>query len=264
MDKTLSRVIFLTLTIICVLLPFAAEASELYIPALQTSKDADLGLALVNPTLSTAQVTLTARSYAGAIIAGSQIVNPVTLALPASTQKALGITEIFGPGISGQSGWVEISTSTSAVKGLFLFYNSSLTSVDGGELQTTPSSRVIFPNVSTDTSSQTRLSLVNTAAQDMQGTVSLYENSGRLAGSWNITLAGMSGFSGVVNELVPAESGFQGYVVVDSTTNSGSEIPSLIGIETYQDRADIALIRAFPESARLRTGFLPQDRKSVV
>src|SRR5439155_6337304 len=198
-------------------------------------------------------------SYAGAIIAGSQIVNPVTLALPASTQKALGITEIFGPGISGQSGWVEISTSTSAVKGLFLFYNSSLTSVDGGELQTTPSSRVIFPNVSTDTSSQTRLSLVNTAAQDMQGTVSLYENSGRLAGSWNITLAGMSGFSGVVNELVPAESGFQGYVVVDSTTNSGSETPSLIGIETYQDRADIALIRAFPESSRLRTGFLPHS-----
>ena len=85
MDKKFSCAIFLTLTI-CVVLPFAAEASELYIPSLQTSKDGDLGLALVNPTLSTAQVTLTARSYAGAIIAGNQIVNPVTLALPASTQ----------------------------------------------------------------------------------------------------------------------------------------------------------------------------------
>src|SRR3989442_13438019 len=122
MDKKFSCVIFLTLTI-CVSLPLAAQESELYIPALQTSQDADLGLALVNPTLSTAQVTLTARSYAGTVIGGSQIVNPVTLTLPPSTQKALGITEIFGPGISGQSGWVEISASTSAVKGLFLFYN---------------------------------------------------------------------------------------------------------------------------------------------
>src|SRR5438876_1165668 len=31
---------------------------------------------------------------------------------------------------------------------------------------------------------------------------------------------------------------------------------SLIGFETYRNRSDIALIRAFPESARLRTGFL--------
>jgi len=34
-------------------------------------------------------------------------------------------------------------------------------------------------------------------------------------------------------------------------------VESLIGFETYRDRADIALIRAFPESAMRRTGFLP-------
>src|SRR5437773_4481429 len=78
-------------TSISALLPSAALiiaiASELqgqstsYVPALQAREGADLGLALVNPTLSEARVTLTARDYTGAIIRNNAITNPVTLAL---------------------------------------------------------------------------------------------------------------------------------------------------------------------------------------
>src|SRR5207249_241118 len=44
---------------------------------------------------------------------------------------------------------------------------------------------------------------------------------------------------------------------VNSGTASGPGPQVLIGIETYRNSSDIALIRAFPESARLRTGYLP-------
>ena len=110
------------------------QIQKLYLPVLQASDAADLGLALVNPTLTEAAVTLTARTYSGSIIGGNGITNPVKLTLPAATQRALLAVEIFGPGISGLTGWVEFSASTSAVKGLFALYDGAFRSVDAGGL----------------------------------------------------------------------------------------------------------------------------------
>src|SRR5207244_9560117 len=109
--------------------------------------------------------------------------------------------------------------------------------VDGTELTTTPSSRVIFPKVFAGSSSQARLALVNTGPEAIQATMSLYENSGQYFGSRAIALEGFSGFSKALDELVPSTAGFEGYTVVESATEV------LIGFETYRDRSDIALIR---------------------
>ena len=138
-----------TVLIFAVTLPLQAQNQKLYLPALQGADEADLGIALINPTLTEADVTLTARSYSGAILQNDDLTNPVRLTLPASSQRALFATEIFGSGISGQTGWVELSASP-AVKGLFLVLDSRMSFVDGTELTTTPSSRVIFPKVFAD------------------------------------------------------------------------------------------------------------------
>src|SRR5206468_10949692 len=106
---------------------------------------------------------------------------------------------------------------------------------------------LIFPKVSTD---GTRLTLVNTAPQAMDGTIMLYDNSGRLAGVWGIALAGLAGCSGALSELAPVEAGLEGYAVVDAAARSSS----LIGLETYRARSEIATLRAFPRSALLSTG----------
>src|SRR6266516_327508 len=67
----------------------------------------------------------------------------------------------------------------------------------------------------------------------------------------------LTGFTRPVDELAPSAMGFEGYAVVEAGVGPQSKIlDSLIGFETYRNRSDIALIRAFPESARLRTGFL--------
>ncbi|PYS14687.1 MAG: hypothetical protein DMG15_07220, partial [Acidobacteria bacterium] len=91
-------------------LPLHGE-NILYLPTLQGANAVDLGLALVNPTRSESTITLTARDYNGNIVQGAGIMNPLTPKIPALSQRALMATEMFGPGISGRTGWVELSTS---------------------------------------------------------------------------------------------------------------------------------------------------------
>ncbi len=105
-----------TVLVIAAALPLRGQHKS-YLPVLQATDAEDLGIALVNPTVTDATVTLTARSYSGAAIQKDDVANPVTLSLPASSQKALRAVEIFGNGISGETGWVELSASTPAVKG---------------------------------------------------------------------------------------------------------------------------------------------------
>ena len=58
--------IFLSLAVFAVgLLPLEGQLQSLFIPSFQVSDAADFALALVNPTLTLAEVTLTARSYDG-------------------------------------------------------------------------------------------------------------------------------------------------------------------------------------------------------
>jgi len=245
-----------TVLVITAALPLQMQGQhKSYLPVLQATDVDDLGIALVNPTLTDATVTLTARSYSGAFIQKDNVANPVTLSLPPSSQKALRAVEIFGNGISGQTGWVELSASTPAVKGCFMLFDSGLSYIDGSEISSRVSRRLIFPKVSS--SSPTRVAIVNTAPDAVQGIISVYENSGALAGAGVLLLPGLGGFTGTVNELVPSSAGFEGYVVVESQAMPGSEgSESLVGFETYRNRSDIALIRAFPEVARLRTGYL--------
>src|SRR5437867_756462 len=252
LHSLVSALILSILIIINGALPLQAQTAESYVPALQATDGADLGLALVNPTLAEARVTLTARSYNGSVIQADGITNPVSLTLPASGQLALRTAELFGSGISGRAGWVEISPSTPAVKGFFMSFDSGLSFIDGAEL-TRPASQLVFAKVS-GSGSPTVLCLVNTASHAVDGTISLYRNDGQLFAAHAMNLPAFSGFNRAIDELVPSAVGFDGYVVVQ-TACAGSE--SLIGFETYRNQSDIALIRAFPESARRRTGFLP-------
>src|SRR5213594_1682836 len=239
--------------IIAIALPLQGQSTS-YVPALQAREGADLGLALVNPTLSEARVTLTARDYTGAIIRNNAITNPVTLVLPASGQIAVRAAQLFGSSISGQAGWLEVSASTPAVKGVFSAFNSGFSFIELGEFAR-PASRLIFPKVSG--SSATELTLVNTASEDVQATLSLYRNDGQLFSTKSMTIPAFSGFTRSIDELALSAANFEGYAVIDSGVGPGSGIlESLVGFETYRNGSDIALVRAFPESSRLRTGFM--------
>src|SRR5262245_53703756 len=141
-----SPFVFLFSVVLIVLAGSPLQAQvKLYVPAVTANDGADLGIALVNPELTPTTVTLTARNYSGGLIEASGLSNPVTLTLPASSQKALRASEIFGSPISGRTGWVELSAASSAVKGFYLVFDSALTYIDGAELSSAPAKRLVFP-----------------------------------------------------------------------------------------------------------------------
>src|SRR5437867_2588275 len=126
----LPKGLMLFLLVLASTLNLMAEGQKLYLPALGTGNGAELGLALSNPALSEATVTLTARGLDGRTIAGQDISNPAVVRIPASGQRALRHTEIFGPGISGKAGWVELVSSTPAIKGYFMLFDAGLDYID--------------------------------------------------------------------------------------------------------------------------------------
>ncbi len=190
---------------------------------------------------------------------GTGITNPATMQIPAGGQTALQATEIFGAGVANFTGWIQVDASTPAVKGFFLVYNSGLTYIDGADLQATPASRLIFPEISTSGSSPTIISFVNTGAQTVPvAAISLFGNDGKLVSQTYMKLMPMSGFSGPVTTLFPKLSAFDGYAVVETAgTPFSSSVNSLVGFETYLNQSDIAALAATSDSSVQRIGYLP-------
>src|SRR5438094_2123445 len=131
--KSLFCVFLSSLCFLWLAVPLSAQSVKSYLPVLGGT-DADLGLAFVNPTLVDAAVTFTLHGYDGSLLQGADIVNPASLPLPASRQKALMAAEIFGQGISGKRGWIELTLSAPTIRGFFLLFDSQLNFVDGTDL----------------------------------------------------------------------------------------------------------------------------------
>src|SRR5258705_11964397 len=130
----------------------SANSTRLFLPVMSAAGVPRLGIALTNPTLEAAEVKLTARSYSGETISGDGITNPATITLPPQGQRAAQLTEVFAAGISGRSGWVVMTPSSPAVKGLFLLFDDAATAIDGSSMADTASSNFIFPNGTAETS----------------------------------------------------------------------------------------------------------------
>src|SRR5712692_6523082 len=199
------------LSVACVFVctqPAGAQAPSMYLPALEAVDGTQLGLALVNSGSTEAQVTVTVRTYDGVPIAGIAIVNPYTLKVPPSGKLEIRLADLFGSGISDQHGWLEVSPSTSEVKAFSFVFDSSLSFVEGVEVTSVTSNQLVFPKISQH--SGTTFHVVNTSPQPVEGTISLYNNSGDIAAVLPLSLAGLSGVSRSVTDLIQASPGFEG------------------------------------------------------
>jgi sugar lactone lactonase YvrE len=231
-----------------------AQTAHLFIPVIQTADTASLGIAFSNPTLDSATVTLTALSYSGQQVTGPGITNPATISIPPQGQSALQATEIFGSGISGKTGWIDIVPSTPAIKGFFLLFDGPLSYIDGSSLIGTPSGRIVFPKVSAGTS----ISFVNTSSQAVaHASFSLYDGDGHLVSTRVIGIGAYSGFSGSASDLIPDIGSFTGYAILDTAgTLFSQSVDVLAGFESYANRADIAVLTAVPADNLLRDGYV--------
>ena len=221
-------------------------------PALLSGNANQLGIAWTNTLNRPVTLKATARGYDGQLIAGGGIQNPVELAVPAAGQLVRLATEIFGAGIAGRSGWVELTASDIGGNGFFLLFDNALTTSDGGSFPAAPSSRLIFPHVDKDTV----LNVVNTGdfATPTTG-VLVYNNSGLLAGSAIVSIGAKSGWTGHVGDLIPSLQALDGYVVVDTQGNAFTpSSETLVGMQTYQ-RGDAAIVIGQRDSELVRSGY---------
>jgi hypothetical protein len=247
--RVFNSVLFLLLIFVLAARPLKADTSHLYVPAMRPVTGVNLGLAFINTGIEQGQVEIAARTYDGGLVKGIDISNPVTLTVTAGTKQELSVVDIFGSGISDRDGWLDISILSGNVKAFSLFFDSASTLIESAELLSGPSNRLVFPQISAGSS--TRLSVVNTAAESVAATVSVYDNSGRVVDASQIDLALLSGFSADVRTLFAVDDGFEGYAVV---TTSGS-VPSLVGLESFQSQSDIAVVRGLPVSAQTKNGY---------
>ena len=222
------------------------------VPALLSGKANQLGIAWTNALSRSVNLRATARSYDGQLITGSGVQNPVDLTVPAGGQLARMAVEVFGAGIAGRSGWVELTASDTGGNGFFELFDNALTTMDGGAFPTAPSARLVFPHVDKDTI----LYIVNTGDQASPATaVLVYDNNGVLVGSTTLSIGAKAGWTGQVADLLPSLQAVDGYVVVDTQGALFTASPdTLVGMQSYQQR-DGAIVIGQPEFEFVQTGY---------
>ena len=81
--------------------------AHLYVPLMTAPENAEFSFVFTNPTLASAVVTLTARTYSGEPITGEGVSNPATITLLPLARRAVKTAEVSGAGIAGRAGWIE-------------------------------------------------------------------------------------------------------------------------------------------------------------
>src|SRR5262249_27090109 len=163
------------------------------VPALLSGNANQLGIAWTNTSNKTITLRATARGYDGQLIAGTGIQNPSDVTVLSGTQIAKLGTEIFGTGIAGRSGWLELTASDAGVDGFFEIFDNALSTFDGAAFPIAPASRLVFPHVDKDTV----IHVVNIGDRPAGATAFfVFDNNGVLTGSTTISISAKGGWSG--------------------------------------------------------------------
>ena len=137
-------------------------SSTLNFPRLSFENDTITGIAIVNPSADTAEVTITAYGDDGQLLSGTGISNPVSISIPAEEQYSGLTSELFGEGLDpGTVGWFQATSATNGLTGFFLFLNEPPFAIfDGADL---PASAldILFTQVRLDAGYITELNLLN-------------------------------------------------------------------------------------------------------
>jgi len=144
------------------LLPSSLLASStLIFPRASFDPNLITGIAIANPTVQDAAVTITAYGVDGQPLSGTGVQNPAQITIPAGQQVAMVSANLFGTGVDPSTvAWLLATSPTDGLTGFFLLINSSITLLDGADLPVT-SQKLVFNFVRVDASYTTEINLVN-------------------------------------------------------------------------------------------------------
>jgi hypothetical protein len=124
-----------------------AGGSTIYFPRAIATSTSLTGIAVVNLSNESAQLTMRAYTDKGLLVSGSQVANPASQVLSARNQMAYLLSEIFGSGFVLPSGWVELFSPNSGLAGFFLEFNPAVYRLMGADALTTLSREWIIPQI---------------------------------------------------------------------------------------------------------------------
>lgn len=232
-----------------------SQGGSLYLPLLNFSGANQIGLALSNPSVYDADLTVTAFSEKGSLLEGLEKSNPAEITIPAKGQSARLLREIFGDGILGKRGWVEISGSEPGVSGIYVLLNGSLTAVDGGLLIRENAARLVFPNVAFDTT----IAFVNAWDVSLHADLKFFDNRGNVRGL-PLDLKPYQSIARSPVEMAAGLESFSGWAVLEATeaTEDSAEFAdALVGAEVYRRGSDIAVLTAPSLASASRQAHIP-------
>ncbi len=217
-------------------------------PHFITAGGYDPVLVLANPTGSAVSAIVTLFTDAGTLVPAATLQR--TFTIPANGSISRDVREITGQPIAPTvNGWLRIDSANVALTGLVILdQGRAVTSVP---LQTAPTDRMIFSQISETQTLFTALALVNSTANDAVVDVTLVRGDGTTSEQDSITIAANSKFWDLLRNIIPDVVGqTSGYIFLHSS------VP-IYGLAILGG-ANNAFVAGMPPS-RVPDGFAPAD-----
>jgi hypothetical protein len=183
-----------------ILLALAVEpaiAGTLFLPRqFESSEMGTVGVAFLNPTLTTASLTFRLRAADGTTLATAQST------LPAKGQRALTLGQIFPD--ANVAGWFSADTDVDQVTG-FWMYGDFSSSTDGAQLLTS-NDAIAYPAFAT-LASASEISFVNLGSATLAGNLNLVNAAGRSVATVPFEVPPVGLFQRTVESLFPTHAG---------------------------------------------------------
>jgi hypothetical protein len=221
--------------------------TNLYFPVTVSTAARSTGFAITNSGSSAATVVLNVYQDSGERVpSSSSVSNYKILTMPAHTQVANVISELFGGGLQLSSGWVRLASGQASISGFFLNFDNRLTVLDGIIAAPSPLKTAMFLTID-----GAELSLVNPNQTSLASVdFTLIDDSGRQISRTSAQIPANGRYAGRVDSLFSGAPG--GYVAVSAN-------PSVIGSEFFgSPSTDISALSAFDATAGAKELYAPQ------
>lgn len=228
---------------------FVRAQSQLIFPRLSFEQDSLIGVAVLNPTDSAADLTFTAYDESGQLIQAAGFMNPRQITIQPGQQYADVTQSLFGPLDSDPVAWFEATSPTSDLTGFFLYLQfPDFGFFDGADLPQV-SKELLFPEVRLTEGFTTEIHLVNPGSEPATLDISLEGNDALLSANPLVLPA-----RGV--KRMDARELFAG---VQASGELALPDPGLLRVVSSQPVAGFAFVK-LPEGDLLGLNAMPADQ----
>jgi hypothetical protein len=197
----------------------SVQAASLYLPRqFDPVEMGTVGIALVNPTLTTASLTFRLRSSTGAVLATS------TSSIPPKGQIALSVAQSF-PNATA-AGWLSVDSDIDQVTGLWMG-GDFVTSTDGARLLST-NDGIAYPAF-TYLKGTTEISFANLGSSTLSGNLNLVSAAGSTVATVAFQVPALGLFQRPVASLFPSQVASLDTAGFWINVNSSSSAAKVIG-----------------------------------